>query len=353
MYLAAGQLTARLEGMTWDEVMRRRILLPLGMSSSNTSVTALDGQPDVATPHAEVDDTIRPVPYFNLDVIAPAGSINSSVRDMAKWVRFQLAGGQVGGRPLVSAAVFAETHTPQTIVPLEGFYKQVAQEAHLLNYGLGWYLHDYRGRKVVQHGGNIDGMSALVALLPEERTGLVILTNLEGNDLTYALMYRVFDAYLGHPPRDWSAVYLKADGEFRAEARQEEQGRASRRVTGTAPALPLEKYAGTYADSFAGEATVRREASGLVFQYGRLVADLVHWQYETFQMVWRQRRLGESYVTFTLDDTGRTDEMKVESLVDFTRKPDAADSAGVQRTSLVRPERQPPRTSASGQGDDR
>jgi hypothetical protein len=191
---------------------------------------------------------------------------------------------------------------------------------------LGWYLHDYRGRKVVQHGGNIDGMTALVALLPEERTGLVVLTNLEGNDLTYALMYRVFDAYLGHPPKDWSAVFLKADRELRAQAKQEEKSREAKRVSGTAPALAVGKYAGTYADSFAGEAMVRREASGLVLQYGRLVADLAHWQYETFQAVWRQRRLGKSYVTFTLDDTGEVDEMKVAGLVDFRRKPETADT---------------------------
>jgi CubicO group peptidase (beta-lactamase class C family) len=326
MYLAAGQLTGRVAGTTWDEAIRRWIFTPLGMSSSNTSVTKLEGQPDVATPHAEVDDTVRPIPYFNLDVIAPAGSINSNVADMAQWVRFQLAGGKVGGRPLLSAAAFAETHTPQTIVPLEGFWKQVAQEAHLLNYGLGWYLHDYRGRMVVQHGGNIDGMTALVALLPEERTGLVVLTNLDGNDLTYALMYRVFDAYLGHPPKDWSAVFLKADRELRAQAKQEEKSREAQRVAGTAPALPVGRYAGTYADSFAGEATVRSEPSGLVLQYGRLVADLVHWQYETFQAAWRQRRLGKSNVTFTLDDSGKVDEMKVAGLVDFKRKPETADT---------------------------
>jgi CubicO group peptidase (beta-lactamase class C family) len=332
MYLAAGQLTARLEGMTWDEVMRRRILLPLGMSASNTSITALDGQPDVATPHAEVDDTIRPVPYFNLDVIAPAGSINSNVTDMAQWVRFQLAGGAVGGQRLLREASFAETHAPQTIVPLEGFWKTVAQEAHLLNYGIGWYLHDYRGRKVVQHGGNIDGMSALVALLPEERTGMVVLTNLDGNDLTYALMYRVFDAYLRHPPKDWSAAMLKADRELRAKGEKEKASRESQRVAGTRPALPVERYAGIYADSFAGDATVRREASGLVFQYGRLVADLVHWHYDTFQAVWRQRRLGESYVTFTLDDAGKVDEMKVEGLVDFERKAETDTVPGVSRS---------------------
>jgi CubicO group peptidase (beta-lactamase class C family) len=331
MYLAAGQLTARLAGASWDDVVRQGIFAPLGMTASNTSVTALDRLPDVATPHDEVDDTVRTIPYFNLDAIAPAGSINSNVLDMAQWLRFQLAGGKVKGKPLLSAAAFEETHTPQTIVPLEGFWKAAARGAHLLNYGLGWCLHDYKGRGVVWHGGNIDGMSALVGMLPEENTGIVILSNLDGNDLTYALMYRVFDAYLKQPPTDWSAIYLKSDREARDQAKEERKKKEAQRIAGTSPALPLEKYAGTYTDTLNGDASVRREPSGLVLQYGTLVADLAHWQYETFQATWRRRRLGKSYVNFTLDADGKVDAMKVVDLADFQRKPEVVDTTpGVQ-----------------------
>jgi CubicO group peptidase (beta-lactamase class C family) len=326
MYLAAGQITARLAGRSWDEVIRDRIFTPLGMTHSNTTVTALDRLPDVATPHGEWNDTVRTIPYFNLDQIGPAGSINSSVSDMAQWVRFQLSGGKVAGKPLVSAAAFGETHTPQTIVPLEGFWKTVIQDAHLLNYGMGWYLHDYKGRLIVQHGGNIDGMTALVAMLPEERTGLVVLSNLDGNDLTYALMYRVFDAYLGRPPKDWSAIMLKTSEELREQAKKEEKTKEAQRITGTTPALPLDKYAGTYTDTLFGDATVRKEGTGLVFQYGRLVADLDHWQYETFRGAWRDRRLGKTFVTFTIDEEGKVDQLKSD-LADFRRKPEVADTA--------------------------
>ena len=83
--------------------------------------------------------------------------------------------------------------------------------AHLLTYGWAGSCTTTRASLIVQHGGNIDGMTALVAMMPEEQTGLVILTNLGQNDLTYALMYRVFDAYLKRPPKDWSASLLKAD----------------------------------------------------------------------------------------------------------------------------------------------
>jgi CubicO group peptidase (beta-lactamase class C family) len=326
MYLAAGQLTARLTGKSWDEVMHERIFSPLGMTSTNTSVTELDRLPNVATPHEEVDDTVRVVPWHNIDNIAPAGSINSNVVDMAQWVRFQLAGGKAGGKQLLSAAAFDETHTPQTILPLEGPWKLMMQDAHFGTYGLGWMVHDYAGRKVVQHGGNIDGMHALVGLLPEERTGLVVLTNLGGNFLTYALMYRVFDAYLKRPQKDWSATLLKGYEELVKQAKTEEKNREAKRIRGTSPSLPLERYAGTYVDSMYGEATVRAEGAKLVLRYGTMTGDLEHWQHDTFRSIWRQRHQGKTLVTFDLDADSKVDEMKVQELADFKRKPEVTDT---------------------------
>jgi len=326
MYLAAGQLTARLTGKSWDEVMRDRIFTPLGMTATNTSVTELDRLPNVATPHEEVDDTVRVVPWHNIDNIAPAGSINSNVVDMAQWVRFQLAGGKAGGKQLLSAAAFDETHKPQTILPLEGPWKLMMQDAHFGTYGMGWLVHDYAGRKVVEHGGNIDGMHALVALLPEERTGLVVLTNLGGNFLTYALMYRVFDAYLKRPQKDWSATLLKGFKELMDQAKTEEKNREAKRIRGTSPSLPLERYAGTYVDSMYGEATVRAEGPKLVLRYGTMTGDLEHWQHDTFRSRWRQRHQGKTLVTFDLDADSKVDEMKVQDLADFTRKPEVTDT---------------------------
>jgi CubicO group peptidase (beta-lactamase class C family) len=331
MYLAAGQLTARLEGKSWDQVMQDRIFAPLGMTSSNTSVTRLERQPNVATPHEEVEDTVRVIPYHNIDNIAPAGSINSNAVDMAQWVRFQLAGAKVKGQPLLSAGAFEETQRPQTLMPLEGPWRLMMQDAHFGAYGLGWMLHDYKGRKIVEHGGNIDGMHALVAMMPEERTGLVVLTNLANNFLSYALMYRIFDAYLKQPAKDWSTVVHAGLEELEAQAKAEEKNREARRVKGTSPSLPLERYAGTYTDSMYGPATVRSEGKKLVLQYGAMVGDLEHWQHDTFRALWRERHQGKTLLTFGLDADGKVDEMKVQDLADFTRKPEVSDTTpGVQ-----------------------
>jgi len=179
------------------------------MNESSTSIRALQGNRNVASPHYSVSDTLHVVAYHNIDNIGPAGSINSNVSDMIKWVRFQLDGGKVNGRPLVAPAALAETHTPQMVVPINAQTRTFNPFTHLQAYGMGWFLQDYRGRELDQHGGNIDGMSAMVALMPEEKIGVVILTNANGSPVPTLVLYRALDALLGAPPRDWNEEQKK------------------------------------------------------------------------------------------------------------------------------------------------
>ena len=328
MYLAAGQAVARVTGKSWDDLIRERIFTPLGMTESNTSVRALAGVANVATPHTEVDDTLRTVPWHNIDNIGPAGSINSSVADMIKWVRFQLAQGKVGSKSLVSPSALGETHTAQMVIPVSADARQLNPYTHLSAYGMGWFLQDYRGREVDQHGGNIDGMSAMVALMPEERIGMVILTNANGSPVPSIAMYRVFDALLNQPPRDWSAEYRKVTEKQRAQAKEAEQKRLAQRASGTKPSLPLDKYAGVYSDSLYGDATVKVEGDKLTLSYGNsLYGDLEHWHYDTFRAIWRNRALGKAFTTFALGADGKVKSVDVENLGTFGRKPEAADTS--------------------------
>ena len=223
-------------------------------------------------------------------------------------------------------------HTPQTIIRTEGVWEKLFPEAHFLTYGLGWFLQDYHGRKVVQHGGNIDGMSALVALMPEEKLGIAVLTNLNGTTLPTVLANMIFDWYTKSPQKDWSSELYKSingllDAQKAAEKKKEEA-----RVTGTTPSLPLEKYAGTYKDDMYGEAKVTLKDGKLVASYGPTFAgDLEHWHYNTFRVKWRDRTLGKGFINFTLNDEGKVDELKIENLTTFKRGPDPADtSAGIK-----------------------
>ncbi|HEX2210967.1 MAG TPA: serine hydrolase domain-containing protein, partial [Longimicrobium sp.] len=189
-YMVAGLVVQAASGMPWGEFVRRRILEPLGMRGTLTGFAGLDVRGNVATPHLEVEGTIRPITYRNFDNIGPAGAMNSSVADVARWIRFQLAGGGWDGRRLVSEAQHREMLTPQFIIPQAQYYPAARLAApHFTAYGLGWFMQDYRGRKLAMHTGSIDGMSALVAMVPEERLGLVVLINLDHAELRHALMY--------------------------------------------------------------------------------------------------------------------------------------------------------------------
>lgn len=329
MYLAAGQVVARLTGSGWDDVVRERIFSPLHMSASSTSVEALAGRDNVATPHAEIDDTVRAIAWRNIDNVGPAGSINSNVIDMAQWIRLHLGEGEYEGRRILSSAVVAEMQKPNTIVPQSGVWQRLFPEANFTTYGMGWFLQDHRGEKLVQHGGNIDGMSALVAMIPDEDVGLVILTNMNGSMLPTALMYRIFDAYLGAPEKDWSADLYAMMQPLREQQKEQERKTEEKRVPGTSPSHAPDDYAGTYVDpdSLYGEADIANEDGQLVLRHGpSFVGDLSHWHYETFRVTWRDPVLGKSFVTFSLNHDGEVDQARVENLTTFERKPEVADT---------------------------
>jgi CubicO group peptidase (beta-lactamase class C family) len=329
MYLAAGQAAAHVAGESWDQLVRERIFQPLGMTETSTSIRDLVGRTNVATPHTDVDDTLRIVPWHNIDNIGPAGSINSSVSDMIKWVRFQLAQGKVNGKSLVSASTLGETHTAQMVIPVDANARTVNPYTHLEAYGMGWFLQDYRGRELDQHGGNIDGMTAMVALIPEEKIGMVILSNANGSPVPTIGMYRVLDALLGEPPRDWNAEFRKQRDKLQAQAKEAEQKRLAQRVAGTKPSLPLDGYAGVYSDSMYGDAKVRLENGTLRLSYGTSFVDgeLEHWHFDTFRAKWPSVALGRQFVTFALGADGKVKSLDFEGVGTFERKPDAPDTS--------------------------
>jgi CubicO group peptidase (beta-lactamase class C family) len=328
MYLAAGQAVAKTAGKSWDELVKERIFTPLGMSESNTTVAALQGKTNVATPHADINDTLRVVPWHNIDNIGPAGSINSNVFDMIKWVRFQLDGGKANGKPLVAASALGETHTPQMIIPIGADAKSFNPYTHLQAYGMGWFLQDYRGRELDQHGGNIDGMTAMVAVMPEEKLGMVILSNANGSPAPMLVMYRALDQLLGAPQRDWLAEQKKIYDKAHAMAKEAEQKRIAARVPNTKPSLPLEKYAGEYADSMYGDIVFKMNNGKLMMTYGNTIdATLEHWHYDTFEAVATAATVGKLVTTFALGPDGKVKSVDVAGFGTFNRRPEKPDTS--------------------------
>lgn len=321
MYIAAGQLIASVTGMSWDEFVTQRIFHPLGMNRSNTSVRELPHIDNVAIPHEKLGGRIRSVAHGNLDNEGPGGSINSSVRQMAQWIRLNLNDGAVDGRRLLDSASLAEIHAPQTIIRFSESHAEQYPGVHFMAYGFGWSMQDYRGRKLLQHGGAFDGMRSQIALLPEERVGVIVLTNLgRGHELHGALRNRLLDAFLDAQPRDWSSDYL---ARVRANRERYEHGEREwddARVEGTQPTLPLDRYVGTYVDDAFGEARVSHDGGGLIVTLGpRHTGRLEHWHYGTFMATWDNPLWGRSAITFPVDAEGQVRELDVRGLRTYRR----------------------------------
>ncbi len=330
MVMAAGEAVARTAGESWDALVKERIFEPLGMTASNTSVKELAGMPDVAAPHLLEDGKLHVIPWRNIDNIAPAGSINSDVLDMARWLRLLLAGGRFGGKQLIKAATLKQIEAPHTIIPFPG--DTLTPSTHFVAYGYGVGMNDYLGRKVLTHTGGIDGMLSQVTWVPEAKLGVVVLTNTEGHNAVFAaIARRVLDAYLGASPRDWSAILLASTRDGEAKEKAAEQKQEADRPKGTHPSLPLEAYAGKYTNEMYGDVAVVQEAGYLVARFGPgFTGDLEPWAYDSFRVTWRDLREGKSMVTFTLDANGKVASLRIPDIDEFKRVPDkpAATAAG-------------------------
>jgi len=314
MYAVAGQVVAAASGMPWERFVRTRIFAPLGMSNAVPLLDSATRRANVAAPHYRFGDTVRVIANASVDAVASAGAVWASVADMAKWMRFVLDSARVDGRRLLQPATFAEWLKPQTMVTAAEFYPTARiTKPHWTTYALGWFQEDYAGRMVDFHTGSIDGMVAIIGLIPDERLGVYVLANLDHAELRHALMYRVFDAYLGNPPRDWSAELLRLYGGIRATADSARGRTEAQRVAGTRPSLPLAKYAGTYGDSLVGEVSISSENGALRLRTSTThVGTLEHWQYDTFRVRWDNPWEGTSTATFTIGPSG------VPSRLDFS-----------------------------------
>jgi CubicO group peptidase (beta-lactamase class C family) len=320
MYLTAGELAGVVAGSSWDELLETRLFRPLGMTRSTTRMSVLATRDNVAASHVRVDGRVVSIPRRDYDHLGGAGAAFSSAHDLAQWVRMHLAGGVYGGQRLLAEPTLREMHTPQVVMRADSVNERLFPTTNFRAYGLGWYLRDHHGRKIVHHSGLVNWTGTQVAMVPSEGLGVVVISNLGASDVPTSVMYRVIDAFLGVPPRDLSAEYLvlqqRANERTTARAREVEAAR----VRGTRPSLPLDRYAGTYTDSVFGEMRLTREGDRLVLHYAPdYVADLEHWHHDTFRARWRRTGFGQAFVSFALDAAGTVASMQVEGYGGFAR----------------------------------
>jgi CubicO group peptidase (beta-lactamase class C family) len=330
LYLVAGELIEAVSGQSWEDFVRSRILRRIGMNDSDVRHSGATEQGNVAGTHAEVNDTVRPVAPFTSDNTNPAGGVMTGAADIAKWLLVQLDSGKVAnGPPLFSPASAKELWREVTPVPIGDVPGGMPQLAHLrptmAGYALGLGVRDYRGYILRQHTGGLPGYLSKVAMIPDLRVGVAVLTNQESGAAFDAIAYRVLDYYIGAKSPDYPALFQQLVAANQKKIREAEQKAAGSRDSTSGPSLPLAKFAGTYRDPWYGDVRISQEGKGLAIRFTRtpsLVGDLLHWQHDTFLARWRDRELrADAYATFWLNADGTINQLRIvpaSASVDFS-----------------------------------
>ncbi len=306
MYAAAGRLVEVVSGTSWEEFVSERFFAPLGMASAGFSTKDPPDAPDFAKPYTLRRDRITEIPFRDITPFGPAGSINASVTDMARWLAFQLGDGRFGDVPILSKKAMPLMHTPQIITP----YGEPNPEIPFGGYGLGWGVTAYRGHLLVLHDGEIDGFKALASLMPDDDLGVAVLTNRTGTPLPEIVAFQVYDRLLGLSPFPWSdrAKARRAETEKTEAARKD----VARKAPGTPapPTHPLTEYAGTYVHPAFGQVVVSHRDGTLGATLGGETIPLVHTAYDVFRTGQSQEARDRDEpdpdlsVKFRMDDAG-------------------------------------------------
>jgi CubicO group peptidase (beta-lactamase class C family) len=314
MFTAAGLAAASAAGKPWDELVKEKLFIPLGMKSASTSTAEALKSADRASGHKKDSEAkVRVVPWYVNPEPNPAGSINASARDLGAWLQFQLAEGEFHGERLVSAEQLRATHSPETIIRLEGRVRAENPETQQMSYGMGWVIQDYRGEKLISHAGIIDGFRVHVTMVPKHKLGLAILANLHATRMNLSLSNQLVDHLLKLPPRDWDEFYQKLVADEELTERLAMRRLELDRRPNTMPSLALEKYAGAYEHPAYGTAHVKLNDGKLLWEWSGFRYPLEHYHFDTFHIVTEERFFGQGLVQFGIDD-GAVTGLKVLDL---------------------------------------
>jgi len=309
MYSLAGQIIEHVDGRTWDEFLIQRLFTPLEMTSASTSILQLKSTDNQAYPHQEIDGKIIPIQRRNWDNAGPAGGVNASVNDLIKWMLMQLGtSGSYNGKTIISEKQMNEIHKPQ--MAQRPSNAMAAQSS----YGLGWNITDYKGKRVITHGGATDGFNTSMYLMPELELGIIVVGN-TFNSLGNAVAYQVMDAYLGSSDVDWNKRYLERYNAAFERATKVRDKIHQARILDTKPALEVDNYVGVYKSPGYGKIEVKKKNNDLILHFWEtegLESKLEHWHYDTFRAIWKNPAQGMEFMQFHLGKDGAVEALDFE-----------------------------------------
>jgi CubicO group peptidase (beta-lactamase class C family) len=340
LYVVAGQLIEEVTGKTWERFMREDVLIPAGMRTATSDRVARRGTHNRAWPHARRDGPMHGMgtqqvlddsgqAEFDPELAAnaaPAGGVAASANDMGRWIAIQLSRGAFPGSSgrLFSEAASREMWRPRVHLPIAPSPGPAAAATpQFSGYALGWIERDYRGTRLVMHGGAVFGAQAIVVLIPDRSVGFSVMINCEDGEAAQGIAYELLDHYLEQPRYDWAAAWQEV-----VRQRDERGVALLKQQTGTparvGPSLPLERYAGEFADAWYGPIRIAYRDGRLTMDFRQtpgMTGELTHWQYDTFRVAWRDPLIEPAYVTFALKADGDIDRISmraVSPLADFS-----------------------------------
>jgi len=283
MFLAQGVIAEKVTGVSWEKNMTEKFFNPLGMTTSNTSITELEKSAEPSLGYQVKDDKeIKKMDYYHISGMAPAGSINSSVSEMANWVKTWIYGGKYNGKEILPASYVSEAISSQMIINA-GLPSKEHPDVQFANYGYGWFMASYKGHYRVEHGGNINGFSASTCFFPSDSLGIIVLVNQNGSAVPSIVRNLIADRMLGLSPSDWSKELRDA---VEKNKKQEAETTAKARTgmkKGTKPSHLLEEFEGGYFHPGYGTFTIKVIHDSLFAIAGAKLFWLKHFHYDLFQ----------------------------------------------------------------------
>ena len=283
MFMTAGLLIERVAGASWEDFTRQRIFEPLAMSRSNFSVVDSQKTDDFALPYHLVGEEVKAVPFRNIDAMGPAGSINSSVEELIRYVQFHIDKGKVGEIQRLSTGNAEAMQSPQMVTPGSPPFEELGHSS----YGLGLSVASYRGHKLVEHGGGIDGFISKLSFMPGKKIGVIVLTNLSGGSFIAppTITYNLYDRLLGLEPIDWAGRLREQTAKAKQAGEEAKKSGSSGRKEGTSPSHALADYVGNYEHPGYGRLRVDLEGTTeLKVTANGMTAPLKHFHYDIFEL---------------------------------------------------------------------
>ncbi|MBC7868269.1 MAG: serine hydrolase [Gloeobacteraceae cyanobacterium ES-bin-316] len=292
MYLLQGVVVEKLSGKSWEDNIREKIFTTLGMTNSTVTLAEWMKASDLAVGYDVRKDRIHKAEYYDISGMAPAGSINSSVLDMAKWVSMWIQSGKHKDKEILPAAFVAEAISSQMVVT--GALPSVERpDMFMSNYGLGWMLTSYRGHYRVEHGGNINGFSASTSFFPSDSIGIIVLCNQDGSSVPTMVRNLLSDRMLGLPYRDWHTLAFSADTSGKNKAAAAMKSVVSDRKYGTKPSHLLKDYEGIYSSAGKESFEISLQNDSLFMTVPNEKLYLRHYHFDIFNL-WDKNDLADN-----------------------------------------------------------